>query len=173
MLMVDPRVTARRLSALAGLGVRIAIDDFGTGYSSISYLREFPVDILKIDKSFVDQLASAAGRNFLDALVHLGKSLGLVTVAEGIEQISQLKHLKAQGCDRGQGYLFSKPVLSPSLYCHRTSNRSSCARTARWERCWPSSMPSAGGAVRAALPEADDVGSRPGSPMATRPGQPG
>ncbi|HMK96340.1 MAG TPA: EAL domain-containing protein, partial [Acidimicrobiales bacterium] len=83
MLMMDSKMTAQRLAALSGLGVRIAIDDFGTGYSSISYLREFPVDILKIDRSFVDQLATGTGTNFLDALVHLGKTLGLLTIAEG------------------------------------------------------------------------------------------
>ena len=110
ILMIDPKTTALRLGALSDLGVRIAIDDFGTGYASLSYLREFPVDILKIDRSFVAQLATSAGTNFLDALIHLGKSLGLVTIAEGIEQISQLKHVKHQGCDWGQGFLFSKPV---------------------------------------------------------------
>jgi EAL domain-containing protein (putative c-di-GMP-specific phosphodiesterase class I) len=112
MLMVDPKVTAQRLSALAALGVHIAIDDFGTGYASLSYLREFPADILKIDRSFVAHLATSAGTNFLDALVGLGKTLGLLTIAEGIEEGSQLTHLKHQGCDLGQGFLFSKP-LSP------------------------------------------------------------
>jgi len=110
MLMIDPKITAQRLAALSKLGVRIAIDDFGTGYASISYLREFPADILKIDRSFVSQLASSNGPNFLDALIHLGKSLDLVTIAEGIEQVSQLEHVKQEGCDWGQGFLFSKPV---------------------------------------------------------------
>jgi diguanylate cyclase (GGDEF)-like protein len=110
MLMIDPKITAQRLEALAKLGVRIAIDDFGTGYASLSYLREFPANILKIDRSFVAQLGTAAGPNFLDALIHLGKSLDLVTIAEGIEQTSQLEHVKEQGCDWGQGFLFSKPL---------------------------------------------------------------
>ena len=110
MLMIDSKKTAKRLSALSALGVRIAIDDFGTGYASLSYLREFPADILKIDRSFVAHLATSAGSNFLDALVHLGKSLGLLTIAEGIEQMSQLKHLRHEGCDWGQGFLFSKPL---------------------------------------------------------------
>jgi diguanylate cyclase (GGDEF)-like protein len=110
MLMIDPKITARRLAALSKLGVRIAIDDFGTGYASLSYLREFPADILKIDRSFVSQLASSSGPNFLDALIQLGKSLDLVTIAEGIEQMSQLEHVKKEGCDWGQGFLFSKPV---------------------------------------------------------------
>jgi diguanylate cyclase (GGDEF)-like protein len=109
-LTIDPKMTAQRLLALSELGVRIAIDDFGTGYSSLSYLREFPVDILKIDRSFVAQQVTSEDTNFLDALIHLGKSLGLLTIAEGIEQISQLKHLREQGCDWGQGFLFSKPL---------------------------------------------------------------
>ncbi len=115
MLMIDSKMTAQRLSALSRLGVRVAIDDFGTGYSSISYLREFPADILKIDKSFVAHLGTSTGDNFLDALIHLGKSLGLTTIAEGIEQMSQLEHLKHEGCDRGQGYLFSKPVSADEI----------------------------------------------------------
>ena len=110
MLMIDPKTTARHLSALSELGVHIAIDDFGTGYASISYLREFPVDILKIDRSFVSQLPTSADTNLLDALIQLGKSLGLVTIAEGIEEISQLQHIKHQGCDWGQGFLFAKPL---------------------------------------------------------------
>jgi len=110
MLMIDPKVTAQRLEALSNIGVRIAIDDFGTGYASLSYLREFPADILKIDRSFVAQLSTSTGTTFLDALIQLGKSLGLVTIAEGIEQVSQLSHLKAKGCDWGQGFLFSEPL---------------------------------------------------------------
>ncbi|MGA3214493.1 MAG: EAL domain-containing protein [Acidimicrobiales bacterium] len=110
ILMLDPKATARCLSALSDLGVRIAIDDFGTGYASLAYLREFPVDILKIDRSFVAQLATSTGTNFLDALIQLGKSLGLLTIAEGIEETPQLRHLKQEGCDQGQGFLFSKPL---------------------------------------------------------------
>jgi len=109
-LMIDPKTTALRLSALSKLGVRIAIDDFGTGYSSLSYLREFPVDILKIDRSFVAERANSGDTNFLDALIYLGKSLGLVTIAEGIEEMSELNHVRHQGCDWGQGFLFSKPL---------------------------------------------------------------
>ena len=117
MLMIEPKTTARHLSALSDLGVHISIDDFGTGYASISYLREFPVDILKIDQSFVSRLLISADTNLLDALVQFGNSLGLVTVAEGIEEMSQLKHLKHQGCDWGQGFLFSKP-LPPEDIAH-------------------------------------------------------
>jgi len=115
MLMIDPKMTAQRLSALSKLGIRIAIDDFGSGYSSISYLREFPVDVLKIDRSFVAQLATSAGANLLDALINFGKSLCLVTVVEGIEEMSQLKHVKRKGCDFGQGFLFSKPLPAEEI----------------------------------------------------------
>ncbi len=114
-LMVDPKTTAQRLSALSDLGVRIAIDDFGTGYASLSYLQEFPVDTVKIDRSFVAQLDTSTGSDFLDALIHLGKSLHLVTIAEGIEEISQLNHVKLQGCHLGQGFLFSKPVPAAEI----------------------------------------------------------
>jgi diguanylate cyclase (GGDEF)-like protein len=110
MLMINSNIAAQRLAALSKLGVRIAIDDFGTGYASLSYLREFPADILKIDRSFVAPLTTSMGSNFLDALIHLGKSLDLVTIAEGIEETSQLDHVKRQGCDWGQGFLFSKPL---------------------------------------------------------------
>jgi diguanylate cyclase (GGDEF)-like protein len=110
MLMIDPKNTAQRLAALSGIGVRIAVDDFGTGYASLSYLREFPVDILKIDRSFVAQVATSGGTSFLDALIQLGNSLGLLTIAEGIEHVSQLEHVKGLGCDWGQGFLFSKPL---------------------------------------------------------------
>jgi diguanylate cyclase (GGDEF)-like protein len=115
MLMIDSRVTALRLLALSKLGVKIAIDDFGTGYASLSYLREFPADILKIDRSFVSHLSTSTGTNFLDALIHLGKTLGLVTIAEGIEENSQLRHLKHQGCDWGQGFLFSRPLPAEDI----------------------------------------------------------
>jgi diguanylate cyclase (GGDEF)-like protein len=114
-LMNDSKLTAQRLAALSGLGVRIAIDDFGTGYASLSYLREFPADILKIDRSFVAPMASSSDTSFLDALIHLGKSLGLVTIAEGIEQTAQLSHVKEQGCDWGQGFLFSKPLPAKEI----------------------------------------------------------
>jgi diguanylate cyclase (GGDEF)-like protein len=110
MLMMDPKATARRLGELSAMGVRVAIDDFGTGYSSLSYLREFPAEVLKIDQSFLAQLATPGGRKFLDALVHLGRSLGLVTVAEGVEDQAQLDYLIEQGCQRGQGSLFSEAL---------------------------------------------------------------
>jgi diguanylate cyclase (GGDEF)-like protein/PAS domain S-box-containing protein len=104
------------LSGLKAQGVRLAIDDFGTGYSSLSYLSRFPVDILKIDRSFVSRLASGSEEEELTrTIVRLGQSLSLVTVAEGIEEQSQLDSLRIMGCELGQGYLFSRPVTPQAL----------------------------------------------------------
>ncbi len=114
VLMRDPAAIAERLRQLKALGVRIAIDDFGTGYSSMAYLQQFPVDVLKIDRSFVTGMVeSAEGGALVRALVQLGKALGLTTLAEGIEDEIQLYRLRAEKCDAGQGFLFAKP-LPPS-----------------------------------------------------------
>ncbi len=114
VLMRDPAAIADRLRQLKALGVRIAIDDFGTGYSSMAYLQQFPVDVLKIDRSFVmGMVESAEGAALVRALVQLGKALGLTTLAEGIEDEVQLYRLRAEKCDAGQGFLFAKP-LAPS-----------------------------------------------------------
>ncbi len=110
-LMRDARVTVDRLKELKGIGVNIAIDDFGTGYSSMAYLRQFPVDVLKIDRSFVaDMSESPDAQALIHTLVELGRTLGLVTLAEGIEAESQLEVLRRERCDVGQGYMFSRPV---------------------------------------------------------------
>jgi diguanylate cyclase (GGDEF)-like protein len=110
-LMRDPEETARRLRAIKELGVRIAIDDFGTGYSSFAHLQRFPVDALKIDRSFIFQLAeNPEGEMLLRTLVKLGKALAMETVAEGIEGQHQLSLLRDEECDSGQGYLFARPL---------------------------------------------------------------
>jgi diguanylate cyclase (GGDEF)-like protein len=110
-LMADTSASLRRISTLKALGVRIAIDDFGTGYSSLAYLQHFPVDQLKIDRSFIaamdDSPESAA---LISTLVHLGRALGIETLAEGIEHITQRDRLRAEQCDLGQGYLFARPL---------------------------------------------------------------
>jgi EAL domain-containing protein (putative c-di-GMP-specific phosphodiesterase class I) len=91
--------------------VRLAIDDFGTGYSSLSYLRQFPVDILKLDRSFVSMIAEfTATPAIVRGLLDLGRTLGLETVAEGVEDAFQRDALREQGCDLAQGYLFSRPL---------------------------------------------------------------
>jgi len=97
------------LHALRALGVRISMDDFGTGYSSLSYLRSFPFDKIKIDRSFIHGLQTQAdSQAIVRAIVSLGSSLGITITAEGVEHESDLACLKAEGCDEGQGYLFSK-----------------------------------------------------------------
>ncbi len=116
VLMVDSAATLNRLFQLKSLGVRLAIDDFGTGYSSFAYLRRFPVDILKIDKSFVDGVATEATSGALvDAMIRIGKTLRLETVAEGVERAEQADRLRSLQCDMGQGYLFSRPIPSEAI----------------------------------------------------------
>jgi diguanylate cyclase (GGDEF)-like protein/PAS domain S-box-containing protein len=111
VLVHEADLAARRLQELQGLGVRLAVDDFGTGYSSLSYLRQFPFDILKIDKSFVATITDAdAIPAIVRGLLELGRTLGLETVAEGVEDIVQRDALRAHGCDLAQGFLFARPM---------------------------------------------------------------
>ncbi|TQE38929.1 EAL domain-containing protein [Streptomyces ipomoeae] len=106
----DERVLAE-MTSLNDLGIRIAIDDFGTGYSSLSYLREFPISILKIDKSFVDELGRSSEQYALvEGITHLAETLGLTVIAEGVEEVRQQELLIEMGCRLGQGYLFAEPV---------------------------------------------------------------
>jgi diguanylate cyclase (GGDEF)-like protein len=110
-LMSNADETARRLVAIKELGVRIAIDDFGTGYSSLAYLQRFPVDALKIDRSFISRVSQdPEGDTLIRTLVQLGKSLSIETLAEGIEQSRELTLLKEEHCDSGQGFLFARPL---------------------------------------------------------------
>jgi diguanylate cyclase (GGDEF)-like protein len=111
VLMHDREAAAETLWKLKGLGVRIAIDDFGTGYSSLAYLRRFPIDMLKVAREFVDGLGRDANDDVITrAIVELADTLGLLTVAEGIETTQQQEHVASLGCDFAQGYLFSHPV---------------------------------------------------------------
>jgi diguanylate cyclase (GGDEF)-like protein len=110
-LMRNVEETASRLGDLKDLGVRIAIDDFGTGYSSLSHLSRFPVDALKIDRSFVSSLENnEEGETLIRTLVQLGKTLSIETFAEGIERQRELLLLKDEHCDSGQGFLFARPL---------------------------------------------------------------
>jgi diguanylate cyclase (GGDEF)-like protein len=110
-LMRNVEETARRLTAIKALGVRIAIDDFGTGYSSLAHLQRFPVDALKIDRSFVAGLRhNHEGETLIRTLVQLGKALSIETFAEGIEQEHELSMLRDEDCDSGQGFLFARPL---------------------------------------------------------------
>jgi len=109
-LMRNAKETARRLVAIKALGVRLAIDDFGTGYSSLAHLQQFPVDALKIDRSFISGMTEHQdGETLLHTLVQLGKSLSIETLAEGIEQPRELSLLQAEQCDSGQGFLYARP----------------------------------------------------------------
>ena len=111
LLAEDPEALIRRLEALKQLGVRIAIDDFGTGYSALSHLQQFPVDVLKIDKSFIDHLnGDAHSANLVEGIINLGESLHVEVIAEGIEQLQQADELRAIRATLGQGFLFSKPT---------------------------------------------------------------
>jgi predicted signal transduction protein with EAL and GGDEF domain len=110
-LMRDAEQAVRRLHAIKELGVRVAIDDFGTGYSSLAQLQRFPVDALKIDRSFISQLADKPqGQALIRTLVQLGNALSIETLAEGIEQQRELALLKQARCDSGQGFLFARPL---------------------------------------------------------------
>ncbi|NUQ12846.1 MAG: EAL domain-containing protein [Gemmatimonadaceae bacterium] len=110
-IMRDTTATLERLTALKALGLRVAIDDFGTGYSSLAYLQRFPVDILKIDKSFIDQMTfEDHGQALARMIVALGQTLGMRTVAEGVEQPAHLGMLRDMDCQYAQGYLFAPPL---------------------------------------------------------------
>jgi EAL domain-containing protein (putative c-di-GMP-specific phosphodiesterase class I) len=119
-LMRDEADNVEKLQELRRLGVRLAIDDFGTGYSSMSYLRHFPIDVLKVAKPFVDGIGThAADAAFAEAIVRMGQSLGVQVVAEGICDSAQLASLQAMGCQFGQGFLFA-PALDASAFARLT-----------------------------------------------------
>jgi diguanylate cyclase (GGDEF)-like protein/PAS domain S-box-containing protein len=116
VLMQHADLSAVKLHALKTLGVHIAVDDFGTGYSSLSYLQQFPIDILKIDKSFVHKItADSDDSSMVSAIIVIGKNLKQRVIAEGIETHEQLAFLQAQQCAEGQGYLFSQPLPAAQL----------------------------------------------------------
>ena len=113
VLMQNVEDTFVTLRGIKALGVRLSIDDFGTGYSSLSYLRRFPIDVLKIDQSFVRGLSeNSQDAQLISAIISLGKSLDLNIVAEGVETLEQLDFLKTHHCEEGQGFLFSKAVAA-------------------------------------------------------------
>ena len=117
MLMDSAETTLATLSTLKGMGVRLAIDDFGTGYSSLSYLKRFPLDALKIDRSFVKDLPrDAEDAAIAKAIIAMAHSLKLEVVAEGVETAEQLAFLQQHGCDLVQGFLFGKPVAAAALH---------------------------------------------------------
>jgi EAL domain-containing protein (putative c-di-GMP-specific phosphodiesterase class I) len=113
VLLQNSEANLAELHALRALGLRVAMDDFGTGYSSLGYLRSFPFDKIKIDRSFVsdlpDEVQSTA---IIRAVMALGRNLGITTLAEGVETARQLAALRAEGCDMVQGYFFGKPMAA-------------------------------------------------------------
>jgi EAL domain-containing protein (putative c-di-GMP-specific phosphodiesterase class I) len=114
VLVHDFEATRARLCALKAIGVSLAIDDFGTGYSSLSYLRHLPFDILKIDRSFIEQLPGE-GLPLARSIVRIAEALQLEVVAEGVEEQSQVHELTRLGCRHAQGYLFAKPQPSETI----------------------------------------------------------
>jgi diguanylate cyclase (GGDEF)-like protein len=121
-IMRNVSTVAARLVALKATGVRIAIDDFGTGYSSLAYLQQFPVDTLKIDRSFISAMAdSPESGALIRTLVQLGKTLGLETLAEGIEESAQYSQLEREQCDSGQGYLYARPLDADAVEAFLTA----------------------------------------------------
>ena len=111
VLMRDAKVSNEILTQIKKMGVQLAVDDFGTGYSSLSYLNQFPIDVLKIDQSFVQEIVDNGYEGIIvSAVIAMGKSLNLKVVAEGIEEEVQLAFLLAQHCEEGQGYIFSRPL---------------------------------------------------------------
>ena len=111
--MGDADATVKTLEHLKAIGIRLAIDDFGTGYSSLGYLKRFPIDVLKVDRSFVAGLPANRGdAAIVRAVVGLTRALGLKAVAEGVETTEQLAELRGLGCDQGQGYLFGRPTAT-------------------------------------------------------------
>jgi EAL domain-containing protein (putative c-di-GMP-specific phosphodiesterase class I) len=113
VLMENAESTAAVLQELKTMGVHLAVDDFGTGYSSLSYLRQFPIDVLKIDQSFIHQITSDPDdSSIVSAIIHMGKSLKHLVIAEGVETQEQRAYLRSQRCTEGQGYLFSRPLAA-------------------------------------------------------------
>lgn len=111
MMMHNTDKTIQILAGLKAMGIRIAIDDFGIGYSSLSHLKQFPIDIIKIDRSFITDIpGDQADEAITDAIIAMGKSLKIIVVAEGVEALEQLQFLRSRGCDEIQGYFFSRPI---------------------------------------------------------------
>ena len=116
MLIDDVSSAVSQLRALRRSGVRVAIDDFGTGYSSLSRLAELPVDMLKIDRSFISGLTSTGpGRTVAETIIALGRAFDMTTVAEGVETPEQFEMLAHLGCDQSQGYLHSRPLAAADI----------------------------------------------------------
>jgi EAL domain-containing protein (putative c-di-GMP-specific phosphodiesterase class I) len=122
VVMDEPEIVIQALNQLKAFGVHIAIDDFGTGFSSMSYIQKLPLDRLKIDRSFVKDIDTNKDAFIAQAIVNLGKQLGLVTIAEGVERKSQASQMLKLGTDEAQGYLFAKPMPFSDLKTYLLSH---------------------------------------------------
>jgi EAL domain-containing protein (putative c-di-GMP-specific phosphodiesterase class I) len=111
LILENAEATIRAMHELKALGIALSLDDFGTGYSSLSYLRRYPLDRLKIDRSFINEMMSyPSSAALVRSILAMAKSLELITIAEGVETLHQMEYLRNLGCEEMQGYLFSKPV---------------------------------------------------------------
>jgi EAL domain-containing protein (putative c-di-GMP-specific phosphodiesterase class I) len=115
IMMQDMEAVLTMLKKLKGIGIHLSIDDFGTGYSSLSYLQRFPLDALKIDRSFVSNIEKPEGSAIALAIMALAKSLNLKVIAEGVETEHQVRILREHGCEFMQGFLFSRPVPAEEM----------------------------------------------------------
>jgi diguanylate cyclase (GGDEF)-like protein/PAS domain S-box-containing protein len=148
VMMHDPNAVVARMTKLKGLGVRLSVDDFGTSYSSLASLRRFPVDVLKIDRPFVESISrSSEDASVVQALVSLGQTLGLEIVAEGVELCSQLDALRQAGCDGAQGFLLGRALDPEQLD----------ALVAKLVRATPSSLPSGSSTTAVLAPPASEL----------------
>jgi EAL domain-containing protein (putative c-di-GMP-specific phosphodiesterase class I) len=126
ILIDDAEGVLAKVRQLKQIGVRLAIDDFGTGFSSLAYLKRFAVDRLKIDQSFVRDIATDLNdAAIVRAIIQLGGSFGLTTIAEGVETAEQLEFLSRHGCDEVQGYYYAKP-MPPDEFVRWAASRSKC-----------------------------------------------
>jgi diguanylate cyclase (GGDEF)-like protein len=155
-LMADVEETARRLTAIRDLGVRVAIDDFGTGYSSLAHLQRFPVDALKIDRSFVGRLiGNPESEALVRTLVQLGSALSIETLAEGIEQEQELAFLRNEHCDSGQGFLLARPLGADAVEAFL---REFAMGVAPAPKKLPASAPSSSGRIALSPPSSGSRG---------------
>jgi len=123
ILLDDPQVVIEALIKLKEQGIHIALDDFGTGYSSLSYLQKLPLDRLKVDRSFVTDIAKPGKSIIADTIISLGKQMNLRVIAEGIEEEDQEAHLKAQICDEVQGFFYAKPMPADEFLAFLNRNK--------------------------------------------------
>ena len=130
--MSDPEESVDILERLSRMGVVVSVDDFGTGYSSMSYLRRFPIDKLKIDRSFITNvMTSADDASIVQAIISLAHGLRLKVVAEGVETQAQVDLLKDMGCELAQGYLYSKPIAAEAIEQLLRDNSAACIAATR------------------------------------------